>query len=121
MNIKSVGKYGKREYFAFFLPILYFSFACLPSPFQDFIWIGRLQVWGVRCRIHRLPIGGRTFWACSQTIIISGSHSIIYQGEATKDGDENEGKKQRAEVFRRFTLSCSLAEKLRLLSQYDEY
>lgn len=121
MNIKSVGKYGKRECLAFFLPILYFSFACLPSPFQDFVWIGRLQTWGMLCRFHRLPMGGRTFGACSQTIIIPGSHSIIYQGEVTKDGDENEGKKQRAEVFRRFTLSCSLAEKLRLLSQYDEY
>jgi len=121
MNIKSVEKYGKRECLIFFLPILYFSFACLPSPFQDFVWIGRLQVWGVPCRFHRLPMGGRTSWTCSQTIIISGSHNIIYQGEVTKDGDENEDKKQRAEVFQRFTVSCSLAEKLRLLSQYDEY
>lgn len=93
MNIKSVGKYGKRECFAFFLPILYLSFSCLPSPFQDFVWIGRLQARGVLYRFHRLPMDGRTFWAYSQTIIIPSSHNIIYQGEATKDGDENEGKK----------------------------
>lgn len=77
MNIKSVGKYGKRECFAFFLPILYLSFSCLPSPFQDFVWIGRLQERGVPCRFHRLPMGGRTFGAYSQTIIIPSSYNNI--------------------------------------------
>ena len=78
---------------------------------------------GIGCalQISSPAYGWSYFWGLQSEYHYPGFAYIIYQGEATKDGDENEGKKQRAEVFRQFTLSCSLAEKLRLLSLYDEY